>query len=370
MAFKTVRTGVLVIGGGPAGSTAARELARRGVEVLLVERDFSFVKPCGGGLPSGAFEELEITPGLAMVKVQKIRLVSPSGVAVEVGLGKGYIGFVERGEFDSALRGLAVEAGARVLEGRFRGFLQIEGGVRSEVVMGDRTRTIVSDWAVVADGVNSRALASLGIKPPPTAYTLVLKTGAFSTDTCEFWFGSSHAPGFYSWVFPRRGGVSVGTACLDPRGMKALLEGFLRRRGLPPASVDGARGFRIPLWGGGGLFRRGSILFAGDAAGQVMPLTFEGIYYAMMSGRLAAEAISAGRPQDYERLWKKRFQRRFALMRRLSEFFLRDDPSMEKFIALCKRDSFQQASKRLWLEKRADWGSLLSYLNIFRKLMG
>jgi geranylgeranyl reductase len=367
---KTLRTDVLVIGGGPAGSMAAWVLARRGVDTIVVERDFSFAKPCGGGLPSGAFEELNVPAALARAKVRKVRLVSPSGVAVDVELGKGYIGLVERGEFDSALRGLASSAGAQVLEGAFKGCRQHDGGVRSEVVIGGRRRTIVSDWAVAADGVNSRALASVGIKPARTAYTLTLKAADLSAEACEFWFGSSYAPGFYSWVFPQPKGVSVGTGGIDPRGMKARLEGFLRRRGLAPASGDRARGYRIPVWEGGGLFRRGSILFTGDAAGQVMPLAFEGIYYAMMSGRLAAEALSVGRPQDYERLWKKKFQRRFAIMRRLWELFLRDDPSMEKFIALCKRDSFQHASKRLWLEKRSDWGSLLSFMNILRKFAG
>ena len=66
-----LRTKVLIIGGGPAGSTAARFLAKEGIDTILLERNFSFVKPCGGGIPDAAFDELGI-PRNIIKKMSKI----------------------------------------------------------------------------------------------------------------------------------------------------------------------------------------------------------------------------------------------------------------------------------------------------------
>jgi|Deesub1362A_J573_1020465.scaffolds.fasta_scaffold00183_25 geranylgeranyl reductase len=362
----SLRTKVLVIGGGPAGSTAARVLAENNVDTVLVEKDFSFVKPCGGGIPSGAFEELDLPYAPVKKQIRKIKMVSPSGRTVEVNLKGGFIAMVERGQFDSILRQKAEDAGAELLQGRFRRFLEIGRQIISEVIVGDSPVRITSDYVIAADGINSRALVSAGVTPPMACYVITQRLESPLTDSCEFWFGSEHAPGFYSWVFPHGEYVSTGTGGFRIKGLRALHENFLKRRQLPAG--DSLRGYKVPLWGSN-VFNKGRILFAGDAAGQVMPLTFEGIYYAMKAAQFAAEAVIRDKPSEYKKLWKKRFHTRFSLMKRLWRYFLKDDASMEKFVSICERPYVQEASMRLWLNKKADKGALLSYINIFRKFI-
>lgn len=361
-----MRTRVLVIGGGPAGATAARILSESGVETVLLERDLSFVKPCGGGIPSGAFEELGIPRSVIKREIRQVKLVSPTERTAEVNLEDGFIGIVERGQFDSCLRDMARASGALVMEGSFGRFVDVGREITSEIVKDGTPRTLKSDYVIAADGVNSRVLASLGIRPPETLYTLTMKVDAGTVDSCEFWLGASRAPGFYSWVFPRQEGITVGTGGFEGGKVRGYLESFIRKRRLP--SNGAVRGYRIPLWGQP-LFSRGRILFAGDAAGQVMPSSFEGIYYAMSAARYAAEAVIKDAPGQYERRWKRKFYKKYFLMKKLWNYFFKDDSSMEELVSLCMRPVVKEGFIRLLLDKKVGKGGMLSFFNIFRKFM-
>jgi geranylgeranyl reductase len=113
----------------------------------------------------------------------------------------------------------------------------------------------------------------------------------------------------------------------------------------------------------------GNVLFLGDAAGLVMPLSYEGIYYAMKSGQMAAEAIIAGRPLLYEKTWKRKYTKRFYLMQRLKEHFLKNDENAEHLVELHRRKDIQKASMRLWLEKDPGTSGFLSYIGFFRRFL-
>ncbi len=363
-----LRTRALIIGGGPAGSTAARVLAGNGIDTLLVERDFSSVKPCGGGIPTTAFHELGIPEYAIKRRVNTISVFSPKGEKVDIRLGGGSIAIVERGDFDRVLRAEAERSGARILEARFTHFEEIGRTVVARMTFAHvpRSVTVEADYVVAADGVNSRVRTALDIKPLPSFLTLSEKIQGEDSDACEFWFGSSHAPRCYSWVFPQKDGVSAGTGAFGRTGIEGFWEKFLKRRGLQTNSSR--RGYKIPLWQGD-LYNLGKILFIGDAAGQVMPFTCEGIYYSMKSGEMAARAILEGKMGNYKRSWEKRFYRRFALMKRLWTYFLRADSGAEKIVQVHKRPEIQRASMVLWLRKDLKKGSLLSYTNIFRRFL-
>jgi geranylgeranyl reductase len=360
-----LRANVLVIGGGPAGATAARVLAGNGIDVVLLERNLSFIKPCGGGVPTSAFEEFHIPRTTIKKEVDHIKLISPRDKEIHIELKGGKIAIVTRGEFDSVLRHLAEEKGAQVLEGAC---IQIvhDKLYRTEALVGKERAHIVSEYIIAADGVNSRVRTILGIKPCQAVFTVSERINEPLTECCEFWFGSHHAPGFYSWVFPTACGSSLGTGTLEQGNTNLLLERFKKRRNIIQEGQK--RVYRIPYWKGD-IYNKGRILFAGDSAGHVLSFTFEGIYYAMKAGELAAQAIIENKAEKYKRMWKDRFQKKFAMMDKLKNFFFKDDASAEKMVALHSRQDVQEASMRLWLQKDSRGLSLKEYIKLFGKFL-
>jgi geranylgeranyl reductase len=370
-----IRTNVLIIGGGPAGATAARILAGNKIEATLVERDLSYVKPCGGGIPSSAFEELSIPENAVKKKISKISIISPSGEKIDVELGGGCLCITERGAFDAQLRQMAIAQGASMMEGMFSRF-EDTGKTITSVITGKPGREeirIKSDYVIAADGITSKVASSLQVPKPRAINTVstLIKRGDF--DACEFWFGTEHASNFYSWVFPSEGYASIGTGSSSPRDLTAFLDIFVRRRfNIPLAELNRqellgkTRAFKMPEWNGT-LFNKGNILFAGDAAGMVMPVIYEGIYYAMKSGELAARALIDGKPDSYEKLWNGRFRTRFLLMRKIKQHLFKDNENIEKWVSLHKRPDVQELAIKLWLNKKHGRNSVLSsYIKMFK----
>jgi geranylgeranyl reductase len=361
-----LKTKVVVVGGGPAGAIAARSLAECGVEVILLERNLSFKKPCGGGLPFSVFEELRIPNTIIGREVKSIRIVSPMGEKLDIELDEGSLAIVERGKFDSVLRTEAEKLGAEIVEGNFIGLITKGKGYQIVAnVKGEKTE-ISAEYVVAADGVNSNVRSALGIKPYKSFVTVSEKIKGVKTDFCEFWFGSSHAPGSYSWVFPTTEGVSTGTGSSEPGKTIALLKRFKDKRGITQEGIR--RIYKIPIWKGD-LYNKNNVIFAGDSAGQVMPLTYEGIYYAMRAGEFAARAIMEGKASNYKKMWNAAFHKRFYFMDKLRKYFYKNDLSAEKFVAFYRRTEVQEASIRLWLRKDSGKESIQRYIKIFRKFL-
>ena len=360
-----LRANVLVIGGGPAGATAARVLAGNGIDVVLLERNLSFIKPCGGGMPTSAFEEFNIPRTIIKKEVDHIKLISPRDEEILMELKDGNISIVTRGEFETVLRHLAEDQGAQVVEGEC---VQIVDDklYKTEVHSEKKKTVIVSEYIVAADGVNSRVRTLLGIKPCQAIFTVSERINDPLTECCEFWFGSHHAPGFYSWVFPTAHGSSFGTGTLDQGKTNVLIERFKKRRNITQEGQK--RVYRMPLWKGD-IYNKGRILFAGDSAGHVLPFTFEGIYYAMKAGELAAQAIIDKKAEKYKRMWRDRFQKKFAMMDKLKNFFFKDDASAERMVALHRSQEVQEASMRLWLQKGSTGLGLKEYIKLFGKFL-
>ena len=117
------------------------------------------------------------------------------------------------------------------------------------------------------------------------------------------------------------------------------------------------------------MYNKNKILFAGDSAGQVLPLTYEGIYYAMKAGDFAARAIIENRVDNYKKMWRSGFQKRFMLMSALRDHFLKDDASAGRLVAMHRRPEIQEASLKLWIMKDNSRTSLASYVRLFGKLL-
>ncbi len=363
-----MRSEVLVVGGGPAGATAARFLSGNGIETILVESNLKHNKPCGGGIPFGALEDLDIPLKIAYKEVKALKVHFPSGRRIDIPLQGGSIVVVERGEFDPMLRAIAKEQGTHIIEGTFLSLREDGNRIISEVSVNGVREEIVSDFLIAADGVNSRVRRSLGEVHPGYIYTLSAGIRGRSSDACEFWFGNNHAPGTYSWIFPKTGSLSVGTGTGRPREARVSFERFVRRAGIEVTDDLELRGYRVPVWQAG-LCQKGRVLFVGDAASQVMPFVYEGIYYAMKSGQFAAEALIRRKPSLYRKLWRGRFYSRFNLMKKLQDTFLKNDGQIEKLYGIFSRKEFQEISMKLWLRKESGRRNLLSYINLFRKFL-
>ncbi|MDI6802186.1 MAG: FAD-dependent monooxygenase [Thermodesulfovibrionales bacterium] len=357
-----LRTKVLIIGGGPAGSTSARFLAENSIDTILLERDMSYIKPCGGGIASTALHELNIPESVLKNKINKIRIVSPKGEDIGIHLTGGHLCVTERGEFDSKSREMAGNKGASVIEAEFIGFEKTGKHIISVArkKASNEEIKITSDYVVAADGITFKAGSCVKAAGLKYLYTLSASLKTADSDTCEFWFSSNHASNFYSWIFPSKEHSSIGTGSTNPRELTSLLNNFTKRRfdasvkGLASENYLGKlRAFRIPEWRGN-LFNIRNIFFAGDASGSVMPVTYEGIYYAMKSGEFIARAVIEGKTNVYKKLWNSRFKNRFLLMNRIKQILFKNAENIEKWVALHKRPEVQEIAIKLWLRKETD----------------
>ena len=309
---------VLVVGAGPAGATAATLLARAGRRVVVVDKaEFPRDKCCGDGLTTLALRELE-TLGLRPERVPSWQTVdaawlrSPSGreVCLPMPVDGIYAATTPRRELDAALVALAVEAGADVREGHaLSGIRQLADRVEADV---DGLGVVTAAHVIAADGMWSPTRKLLGLAEPGYlgewhAFRQYARnvTGP-AAERLYVWFDEDFLPG-YAWSFPLPGGrANIGFGVLrdgsrDGKRMKADWAGLVDRPHIraalgPDAELeDRHTAWPIPAGVDRAVLSAGRTLFVGDAARATDVMTGEGIGQAILTGRLAAEAVLAGR---------------------------------------------------------------------------
>lgn len=297
---------IAVLGGGPAGGSAALALARGGAAVDLFLPERAGEKPCGGAVPEHVLPRLagfDPTP-LPAVIGPAARLENAAGRWVDLPL-EG-IRIFRRSDLDRALVEAAMAAGARRLPGKAE--LLETGDGEARVTAGGEVRAY--DWVIGADGARGLSRRTLRLTPEGDSIGLGGSLTGLAVDRLVLAFPD--LADSYLWIFPRPGGASVGIAYTPERlsdgAARYALHTFLDRhlpagwRGLPGARYR----YPIPVYGDwslrsvrAALGRR--ILLTGDAAALADPLTREGIRYGMLSGLWAAESLLAGRPDEYPR---------------------------------------------------------------------
>ncbi|MCE5312479.1 MAG: geranylgeranyl reductase family protein [Nitrospiraceae bacterium] len=377
--MKEIRTQALVIGGGPAGASAGRSLAQSGIDTIILERDFSYTKPCGGAIPSSAIAELGIPERVIRNKVTKIKVFSPRGESVSIDLTGGTFCITERHELDSSLRQAASENGASIIESEFIRFEKTGKQVVSlarDRKTGEELR-ITSDYVIACDGITFRAASSAGLPKPGFVYTIsaYVKPDDYNQDTCEFWFGADYSMLSYSWIFPAGNFLSVGTGNEDPGLLTSIINSFMEQRFRQDIKdfsrerfISKMRAFRIPVWSKP-VYNLGNILFAGDAGSTVMPVSYEGIYYSMKSGQLAARAVAQAKPEQYKKEWERAYKMRFMMMSIIRKHLLKNTNNIERWVLLHQRKEVQEMAMQLWLRKDASKRSLFSYVSLFRHII-
>jgi menaquinone-9 beta-reductase len=312
---------LLVVGAGPAGASAGITAHGHGLDVLVIDKaGFPRDKTCGDGLTAAALRGLEALGlsiddlGASLAPVDEAVLVSPSGRTVHLPLPAGghHAAVVPRAELDAALLELALRRGVAVREHTALVALKEEPdgtGIVAELSDGSVVR---ASWVVAADGHYSPTRKLL----QPDAVPALGEWSAFrqyfrGVDDPKLWvlFERDLLPG-YAWVFPLPGGrANVGFGVLrgpgvDGKTIKATWRDLLTRDSLrsvlgPDAEPEAAhRAWPIPTAYDPDRLVAGRVLFTGDAASVVDPMTGEGIAQAIETGVLAAEAVARGRRGD------------------------------------------------------------------------
>jgi geranylgeranyl reductase len=376
----------VIIGGGPAGATAADDLARQGRRVLLLDRA-GRIKPCGGAIPPRLIEDFAIPEHMLVARATAARMISPKAVEVDIPIEGGFVGMVDREQFDEWLRTRAASHGAERRVGTFERLTRDEDGISVVHFRGDDGPDSVRARAVIgADGARSQ-VAQQAVPGADRgrfvfAYHEIIAVPddtppGYAPSRCEVHYRGSLSPDFYGWVFPHGASVSVGTGSAD--------KGFSLRRGVmqlrAAAGLAHARTLRregapipmkpLPRWDNGR-----DVVLAGDAAGVVAPASGEGIYYAMLGGRLAAEAVAQLLQTGDGRVLasaRKRFMREhgrvFWVLGVMQHFWYASDKRRERFVSICRDRDVQQLTFDAYMHKRLVRARPMAHVRIFFKDM-
>jgi menaquinone-9 beta-reductase len=292
----------LIVGAGPGGSAAAHFLAKRGLDVLLLDKStFPRDKTCGDGLTPRALRVLDEMGILADVarhgrRIAGYEVVAPNGRRTRASITNPLGALVvRRYQLDDLIRGRALESGARFEPGvTARRVLADAQGVALETRDGKQLR---ARTAVIATGASTSLLMESGIlKQRPRA---MLAARAYFdahdlTDQFQLRFDGVPLPG-YGWIFPVEAGLAnIGVGFLPGRKSEptqVALRRFLEGKGV--RQVGPVKGFPIRVDFLGSPTYGDRILLVGEAAGLVNPLTGEGIDYALESGRIAAQQVAS-----------------------------------------------------------------------------
>jgi geranylgeranyl reductase family protein len=314
---------VIVIGAGPAGLTAATTLAAERLSVLVLEEHEQVGDPvhCTGVLGLDAFTELDLPRDTICTITHTARFHGRHGRSVRVDGGEVAAAVVDRGRFDRALADRAVSAGVVLARGaRVQDVTVAPRAVMATIRQGDGRRTVSGRVCILACGAQYRFNRQLGLGIP-RAYlqTAQLEIPFPEVPDVEIDLDRTRAPRGFAWIVPfRRGDVSMARIGLMASDSAAARFGdYLRvvaaRHGVTLSDVR-PRLRLLPLAPVKRTYAD-RVLAVGDAAGLAKPTTGGGIYYSLLSGRIAASVLVSALAQDrteagtlrsYESQWQSR----------------------------------------------------------------
>lgn len=358
---------IVVVGAGPAGSTAARIAAQNGAKVLLLEKDREIGIPvrCGEAVgEKGLRRVLELKPEWIANRIEAVRLVAPNGIIVKVHHED--IGFIlDRKRFDYDLAMMAAQSGVKVVTKAYVYGLLNESGSRSGVQvlhLGNHYQ-IKAKIVIGADGVESRVGRWAGLKTNvrlkdiESCVQMVVSNIKLERNYCDFYFSNALAPGGYLWIFPKNEhlaniGLGVSGEYAAHKAPLSYLKEFIEKK-FPDAAILTTVAGGVPCAPFMDKVVTNGLMIIGDAAHQANPLTGGGIVQSILAseiaGRVAAEAVkendmSERRLSDYAKEWDKvnRSYHRRAYKLKEAIYKLTDDDLNRTATAISKKPPEKQ----------------------------
>ncbi len=358
---------VVVVGAGPAGSTAARFLAKNGIDVIVVDKrqEIGAPKRCAEGIRLKALEKvgLKPNPAWAVNSIKGAVLYAPSGKQLKTVIDDsgGYI--LERKIFEKHIAAEAIRAGARYMVKTLATGVMKENGYVSGIhaeYMGEEFE-IKSKLVIAADGVDSRIAKSAGLD---TVNKITDYHSGFQyemanlnmndSDMLHIYFGDNIAPKGYVWIFPKGKDIAnVGVGILglksdDGNRAKDYLDRFIKDhpeifKNSSPIEINAGG---VPVSSSVDTLVADGLMVVGDAAQQVNPIHGGGIALAMNAARIAADIatkairendLSKEKLQEYEKIWRETDGARMKKLLKLRNFLEKlDDNDFEKFADILK----------------------------------
>ncbi len=359
---------ILVVGAGPAGARVSRILAAEGYEVKLFDYRAPWEKPCGGGLTAKVPKEL---PDIKMAELKtkehrRVHIVFPHGRRVGMTLQEPIM-TVSREELGSILIGKAIDAGADYMNEKVLSVEHVDPGWSLTAENGKH----YGDFLVGAEGVNGVVRRAVADPFPPEDICLTygkIIEGPYKMPLAVRFFKDFRG---YAWIFPRRSGTAVGIGTqqhlADREDMLDKLRGFVAeefvRNDFAPPELDGGFGWMIPAlrpetfetqkpagedWA-----------LIGDASGTADPLTGEGVYQALVTARLLANAFRLGQINNYNVTWTQMTRPTVAKVSRAVDRFY--NPRSLRIMGLAL--DYSPAARRLGRDLMGDSQDYMSLKN-------
>jgi geranylgeranyl reductase family protein len=325
---------VTIVGAGPAGATLAYELAKRGIGVLLLEKErLPRYKCCAGGVTSKAARLLDFD-------ISKVAEDVIHEASFTFDLGTPYLGqhsqplmyTVMRNKFDYLLVKKAQQVGAMLVDGQKVTQVQVSG---DWVDISTADNVFRSRLVVGADGAYGVVARQLGMRTSIECLTGIESEIVVPEEELAKWKSRVQIdlgciPRGYAWVFPKRDHLSIGVGCLasKTRDLHAHHQKFLNSLNMSNYTIARSSSHLIPTCTKGKLVWQNKALLLGDAAGLADPLTGEGIYNAIQSAQLAAPVIEDSlvrgkvRLQDYQEIVERKIMSELKMARTLSKIFV------------------------------------------------
>jgi digeranylgeranylglycerophospholipid reductase len=313
----------IVIGGGPAGLQAARQLATRKLRVAVLEEHQVVGDPvhCTGVVAREAFDEFNLSSDSILNELTTARFISPSGQDIVHRTRVVEAVVVDRVLFDRRLADAAVRAGAQLVRGaRVSAIACADDGVTIQVAGQAPLR---ARSCVLACGGRYALHRQLGLGVPSLLlHTAQRELPASTPGDVEVHFGSEVAPRGFAWVVPVWRGersfarIGVMAEAQAPRYFTRMVDRVASRWGIERPLAGPPRLKILPLSRISRTFGD-RFIAVGDAAGLVKPTTGGGIYYSLVSASIGAGVlaaalqegdVSAARLSEYERRWRARLE--------------------------------------------------------------